>query len=181
MGMSKESKTLSDYLSGQVRSKEIYTSDKERNQKRKNRGYYSRSSNCFDFIFLINNWEKIVGKMLGENSIPQKLQNGTLIIITKHPIFNQELNMMGPEIIENIKEKIPSLKNMVKRIKFSNADYSAKEFHHEEKKNKNSIDQKSHQFSPEFRAKKAKANELFQDIEDEETKDLLTNLFLKRF
>lgn len=180
--MSKESKTLSDFLSGQVSQKEIYTSDQERNKKRKNRGYYSRSSDCFDFIFLINNWENIVGKMLGENSIPQKLQKGTLIVITKHPVFNQELNMMSQDILEKIKEKIPSLKNHVKRIKFSNANYSANDFiNSSKKKESNKPTTNGHKFSPEFRAKKAKANSLFEDIEDPEVKELLTNLFLKRF
>ena len=179
--MGKDAKTLSDFLSGQVKSKEIYTSDESKNYKRKQRGYYSRSSNCFDFIFLINNWENIVGKLLGENSIPQKLNKGTLIVITKHPVFNQELNMMSQEILKKIKERVPSLKNHVKRLKFSHANYGSNEFNQSKAKEKKSENSNAHRFSPEHRAKKAKANELFNDIEDDEVKELLTSLFLKRF
>lgn len=179
--MSKESKKLSEYLRGNTQRKEIYISEQKKTISRQNRGYYSRNSECFDFIYLINNWIDIVGELLGKNSIPQKLQKNTLIVITKHPIFNQELSMMSTEMIQKIEEKIPALKNRIKRIKFSNANYSADEFQDEAPQNKKESDPKVHKFSPEFRAKKARAQQLFADIEDEEIKELLSSLFMKRF
>tara|TARA_B100001971_G_scaffold215182_1_gene259161 strand:+ start:107815 stop:108354 length:540 start_codon:yes stop_codon:yes gene_type:complete len=179
--MGNDSKKLSEFLSGQVRRKDVYTSDQQKTLKRQNRGYYSRSSECFDFIFLINNWVEVVGELLGKNSIPQKLQRDTLFVITKHPIFNQELNMMTREIIQKIEEKIPALKNRIKKIKFSNANFSAEEFQEKVESKVKKEEPQGHKFSPHFRAKQAKANELFADIEDDEIRELLSSLFIKRF
>lgn len=178
----KDFNSLADFLSGSNESKEVYVTDQKKRIKRKNRGYYSRQNGCFDFIQLINTWEEIVGKLLAKNSIPRKIHNGTLYIITKHPVFTQELTMMGPEIIRKISEHIPYLKDKLKKVKFTNADYSFEEFTKEDKNmDQKKLDAKNHPYSPHFKSKQLQAQKLFDDIDDPELKEILTGLYMSKF
>jgi len=173
--------SLADILSRKSKKKEVYLSDQKKRSKRQSRGYYSRSGECFDFIVLINSWGDIVGDLLSKNSIPQKIQKHSLYIIAKHPVFAQELTMMGPEIIKKIEQNIPFLKGKIRRVKFTNANFSFDEFQSEQATFTKKLDKKSHPFSPEFRQKKLQANQLFEDIEDPELKELLSSLYIKNF
>lgn len=179
----KEFNSIAEFLSGSTDSKEVYLTDQKKRLKRKNRGYYSRQNGCFDFIQLINSWEDIVGALLAKNSIPRKIHNGTLYIITKHPVFTQELTMMGPEIIKKISEHIPYLKDRLKKVKFTNADFSFEEFQKDKSSDDNNekLSAANHPFSPHFKAKQQKANAMFDDIEDPELKEILIHLFINKF
>lgn len=177
-------KTLGDFLAhAESSDNELYESDRKKRQGRAYKGYFSRSGGTFDFIYLIRNWDKIVGKLLSQNTIPHKIQRSTLIIMTKHNVFAQELSFMGPQIIKKIESEVPELAGKVTKIKFSHANYSWDDF--QKKKDKKAGPSapeapKLHPYSPQYQLKKKQAESLFSDIEDEETRELLMKLFIEK-
>ena len=176
-------KTLGDFFAHDEGSdNELYESDRKKRQKRAYKGYFSRYGGTFDFIYLIRNWDKIVGKLLSQNTIPHKIQKSTLIIMTKHNVFAQELSFMGPQIIKKIEEEVPELAGKITKIKFSHANYSWDEFQQKAQKKSNSPAPvaKLHPYSPQYQLKKKQAEALFNDIEDPETKELLMKLFIEK-
>lgn len=180
MQMVNNNKKLGDFLHEKPRYTDTYVTEKEQRERRKAKGRYSKATECFDFIYLINNWQSIVGKLLAQNTIAQKIQNATLYVIAKHPVFAQEIDSISPEIIKKIEDEVPALKNKIKKIKFSHSNYSWEEFKNEEKQ-KSRTKKKPHRFSPEYRYKLKQAEFLFGDIEDDEIKEMLTQLYLSSF
>lgn len=171
-------KTISDILSHMDEKTEVYKTDHEYYNKRKRRGIYSRNDGIFDFLFLVKNWEEIVGKMLSENTIPLRIKNNNLIIMTKHSIFSQELSLISPLIIQKIEENFPIFEGKIKNIKFSNGKYSADDFNTKKEKIKKTPHKRLHRFDPNLQSKKLKAKEIFKDIDDEEMQEILERLFI---
>ena len=175
---------MGDLLAHPDEDEEVYTTDQRKRLKRASIGYFGKGGGTsFDFIYLIRNWDSIVGKLLSQNTIPHKIVRNTLIVMTKHNVFAQELSFMGPQIIQKIEENIPQLRGKIDKIKFSHANYSWDEFQKASFK-KQQVSQapspKLHPYSPQYQLKKRKAQELFADIEDGEIKELLTNLFMEK-
>lgn len=178
--MSKRPHKLSDFLSlNNVQEEQTYLSDQKYRSLRAKKGMYSRQNDCFDFIYLIQSWKDVVGQMLAQNTIPLKIQFGTLYIVTRHSIFSHELSFMTQIIIEKVENVFPKLKGHIKKIKFINSE---KFFMKDEKKKsleKAPEEKKLHVFSPQYQKAKAQAQELFADIEDEELKEIFTSLYIQ--
>lgn len=197
-------RSLGEFFARPDSEKEVYSTDQKKRLKRAQKGYIARDGGSFDFIYLIRNWDKVVGKLMSQNTIPHKIVKSTLIVMTKHNVFAQELSFMSPQIIQKIEENIPDLKGRIKKIKFSHANYSSSQFQADQfqadqfqagqfqednarqatfkKPNPVSSEAaKLHPYSPHYQIKKKKAEQLFSDIEDGELKDLLSALFLKNF
>lgn len=176
----KNLKPLHDILGRDDNKKEIYSSDQRKRSRRAQKGYYTQSKGLFSFIHLIKEWEQIVGKMMAQNTIPLKIKSHTLFISTKHSIFAQELGFLIPVIIEKIQERFPDLVGKITKIKFLHSNYSSNQFFQEKKSLNNKKESKPsmHPFSPEFMAKKSKAEKLFNEIEDPEIKKMLTDFML---
>lgn len=174
-------KSLSQILSENDNRQEVYSSDQKYRDRLKKRGYFTRDEECFDFIQLINAWDKIVGKMLASNTIPRRIQRSTLIVVTKHNIFAQELGFMAPQIIQKIEKQLPQLKGKITKIKFNYANYSWEEYagQLQETNSANPARPKLHPRSPYYLAKKNKAQTSFSDIEDPDLKDILIKLFIE--
>ena len=177
-------RSLSEILSKDDDSEELYRSDQYRRKKRAGLGGFTKTGHGFDFIHLVKNWEQIVGKMLSQNTIPLKIKNSQLFILTKHAVFSQELSFMDQMIIKKIEDSFPIFQGRIKKIRFSTGNFSSEEFNSAQKEKLNQ-DQKNlnkkniqHPFNPKFRQKKAHAQSLFADIEDEEIKDLLIKVYL---
>jgi hypothetical protein len=176
--------TLAEIMSQDSKSEELYTSDQKKRTWRSNRGRYTQNKGTFDFIHLIKNWEGIVGKMMASNTIPLKISYQSLIISAKHPIFAQELGFLAPMIIEKIHIQFPELKDKISKIKFSHSNVSSDQFANHSnkkiyKKPEKSKKQKLHPYSPEYQQLKIKAGQLFEDIEDEEVRKILTTFLLE--
>jgi hypothetical protein len=171
-------RSLSDILTSSDDKEEIYSSEQYRRNKRKNKGLYTRSDSTFDFLYLVKNWDKIVGKMLSENTIPLKVRNSSLIVMTKHSIFSQELSFMSQQIIDNIERLYPKFKGHIKSIKFSHGKFSSDEFNTVKKKIDAPIKPKNHKFDPKAQQKQLKAKEMFNDVEDEEIQAILERLYV---
>ena len=178
----KHTKSLGDLLAQSSDDEEVYSSDQRKRQWRAKNGRFSRTQGCFDFIYLIRSWDKIVGDLMAKNTIPHKIMRSTLLVMTKHSIFAQELSFMGPQIIQKIEENIPELKGKITKIKFSHANYSWDEFKNAkfEKTRERKARPKLHPHSPQYKLKMKKAQETFHDIEDDEVKKLLTSLFMDK-
>lgn len=171
-------RSLSDILTSSDDKEEIYSSEQYRRNKRKDKGLYSRSDSTFDFLYLVKNWDKIVGKMLSENTIPLKVRNTSLIVMTKHSIFSQELSFMSQQIIDNIENLYPKFRGHIKSIKFSHGKFSSDEFNTVKKKVDAPAKPKNHKFDPQAQQKKLKAKEMFSDVEDEEIQAILERLYI---
>lgn len=171
-------RSLSDILTSSDDKEEIYSSEQYWRNKRKNKGLYSRSDSTFDFLYLVKNWDKIVGKMLSENTIPLKVRNSSLIVMTKHSIFSQELSFMSQQIIDNIENLYPKFKGHIKSIKFSHGKFSSEQFNTVKKKIDAPSKPKTHKFDPKAQQKKLKAKEMFSDVEDEEIQAILERLYV---
>ena len=171
--------SLNQLLSGE-QSKSSYLDDMEIDlKKRKRKGIYARTS--FDFIQLIQNWEKIVGKMMAQNTIPLKIQNRTLVIVAKHAIFANELNLMSPQLIKGVTDLFPALDGKINKVKFYHSDYSSEYFNKIHEKKKAPVQkQELHPFSPEFKKKKKDALKTLETIEDEEIKESLLKYLLSK-
>ncbi len=175
----KDLKNLGDLLGMDDNTEEVYTSDQKKRAWRGNRGLYSRQKGLFNFLILIRNWESIVGKLMAENTIPLKVRGQTLIISAKHSIFAQELGFLAPKIIEKINTEYPETLDKIKSIKFVHSDFGHKDFVSPKNfKEKKQEKPKLHPFSPEYQIRKKKAESLFQDIEDNEIKEMLIQFYL---
>ncbi|MFZ4712434.1 MAG: DUF721 domain-containing protein [Bacteriovoracaceae bacterium] len=125
------------------------------------------TASLFDFITLIKNWKEVVGEMLGANSIPLKINHGTLTIITKHSAISNELNFMSTMIKTNIVKAYPQLRNQIDKIYFQNSpaifDQMKKDEikYDEEKVIKKNL---NHPFSPEYIERLATAKEFYKEV-----------------
>ncbi len=132
----------------------------------KNEQSYSSEMSIFDFIILIKNWKSVVGDMLAANSIPLKINHGTLTIITKHSAISNELNFMSSAIKNNIVKAFPQLKSEIERINFQNSPLIFEQMKEDERKyEETKLKQKNlnHPFSPEYRARLSEAKEFFKE------------------
>ncbi|MFN8369169.1 MAG: DUF721 domain-containing protein [Bacteriovoracaceae bacterium] len=143
-----------------------------------------KQSESLEFIRLTQEWEKIVGLFLSKNSNPLKILGKTLIILTRHSIFSQELSLMSETLKHKIGEEFPKLKNKIDSIKYQVTPqfFEIKNTQIiEEQKSEAKKSQKFHAFSPTNRALKEKINQEFSEINDPELKELLASLFLQNF
>jgi hypothetical protein len=171
-------RSLGDILTSSDDKEELYSTEQNKKNRRKKKGLYSRSDSTFDFLYLVKNWDKIVGKMLSENTIPLKVRNSSLIVMTKHSIFSQELSFMSQQIIDKIENLYPKFKGHIKSIKFSHGKFSSEEFNTVKKKISPTSKPTSHKFDPKTQQKRLKAKEMFNDVEDEEIRELLETLYV---
>lgn len=172
-------KKLNEILSTPDKTKEIYLTDKYRRNQRKGKGHYSKDEQVFDFIYLIQSWEKIVGKMLCQNTRPLKIIDKTLFIMVKHPIFAQELKFMTQMIVDKIIEYFPNLKQNIARIKFINSEAFFKPLKDISDQENKLPPPSMHPFNPAFQMKKAHASKLFDDIEDDSLREIFISLYLQ--
>ena len=175
-----ELKSLGDILYSDNEKQEVYTSDQKKREKRRQKGYFTSKGHTFDFIHLLKAWQEIVGEMLAKNTLPLKIRKNTLYVSTKHQVFAQEMGFLVPEILEKIFDRFPNLKKNINSIKFINNEFLNQnlserkgEFQFKSKPTK-----KIHPFSPEYLHRKSKAQEIFEDIQDPEIRDILTRYYL---
>lgn len=178
----KKLKTLGDLFAGAQKEVETYSTDVKRDELRMNRGLYSRDPGIFDFIRLIKEWPEFVGgegSYLAQNTCPLKYIKGTLVILTRHQVFSTELSYLAPVLIEKLKKERPLYFSNLNKISFftNESFFISKDLKIEKKE---SLKKTYHPFSPEFLALQDKANELFQEGDDPEFKEIFTKLLLER-
>jgi mevalonate kinase len=146
-------------------------------------GKTAQLSESFDFISLIKAWKEIAGDKLSEHTIPLKNQNGTLMVLSNHSAFANELSYMELPLKKKIFAKFPYLEKSILNIKFIvDSTHFSKQYaqfiaptEKIKKKNENLL----HPYSPEFRRLKKEAEGMFGDIEDEEIKEKIISLYIQ--
>ncbi len=133
----------------------------------------------FDFIKLIQKWPEIIGEKFSKHSIPLKNQNKTLVILSNHSAFASEMKFLEQILKKKIFQVFPSLEKEIEKIQFV-----VDSTYFDEKivliKNNNEVKAPTlHQFSPEYKKKVQSANEMFNDVTDEEMRELLKSIFLQ--
>jgi hypothetical protein len=140
-------------------------------------------SDSFDFISLIKAWKEIAGDKLSQHTIPLKNQNGTLMVLSNHSAFANELSYMELPLKKKIFAKFPALEKSILNIKFIvDSTHFTKQYTQfvlPNEKTKKQIANQLHPFSPEFRKLKKEAEELFADLEDPEIKEKMISLYIQ--
>lgn len=140
-------------------------------------------SESFDFLSLIKAWKEIAGDKLSQHTIPLKNQNGTLLVLSNHSAFANELSYMELPLKKKIFAKFPNLEKSILNIKFIvDSTHFTKQYNQfalptekVKKQNENLL----HPFSPEFRRLKKEAEEMFIEIEDPEIKERMISLYIQ--
>lgn len=146
-------------------------------------GKSAQLSDSFDFISLIKAWREIAGDKLSEHTIPLKNQNGTLMVLSNHSAFANELSYMELPLKKKIFAKFPNLEKSILNIKFIvDSTHFSKQYSQFvaplekiKKKNENAL----HPYSPEFRRLKKEAEEIFGEISDSEIRESMISLYIQ--
>lgn len=148
-----------------------------------------RSSNAhqevFDFLNFVDKWPELVGQPFGSHTLPQKLTHGTLYLVTSHPAFSQGVSFMEKGLIENITKGFPGLKGKIRQLSFIvnaqvfNQAKEAQQTRSIKQSPENRSKNMPHRHSPEFKICRQRAEEIFSDIEDQESKELLISIYIQ--
>jgi len=165
-------KKLSQFIESKDAGQSSYHKEKTSNQK--------NVQDSFDFLALIRAWKDIAGTKLSEHTIPLKNQNGTLIVLSNHSAFANELSFMELPLKKKIFEKFPGLEKQILSIKFIvDTTHFSKQYQQfitpVEKKKAEVL----HPHSPEFKKLKKEAEELFFDLDDKELKEKMISLYIQ--
>lgn len=162
----------------------IESTDNNQNSFKKERSGLQKKAGTqesFDFLALIRSWKDIAGAKLSEHTIPLKNQNGTLIILSNHSAFANELSYMELPLKKKIFAKFPALEKHIVSIKFIvDSTHFSRQYEQfvapvAQKKMQATL----HPHSPEFKKLKKEADELFSDIVDSELKEKMISLYIQ--
>lgn len=132
----------------------------------------------FDFLELVTKWPEIIGPALAKVTSPLKIKGDSLIIVSKHASYSQNISFLSEEIKQKIFALFPQLRPVIKKLNFLTQEAFFKEQEMEAAKKTAEIP-KFHPQDPRFKVIKAEADRLFGDIEDQELKQLLTSIFIQ--
>ena len=153
------------------------------NNRRESTPKTKQLSESFDFISLIKAWKEIAGDKLSEHTIPLKNHNGTLVVLSNHSAFANELSYMEIPLKKKIFSKFPNLEKSIRNIKFivDSTHFSKQytQFARPTEKLKKQNENVLHKFSPEFIRLKKEAEEMFRDIDDQDNKEKLISLYIQ--
>ncbi len=137
----------------------------------------------FDFLSLIKAWREIAGEKLSEHTIPLKNQMGTLLVLSNHSAFANELSFMELPLKKKIFSKFPSLEHSISNIKFivdsTHFEKQYSQFIAPVKKINEQNAQKLHPFSPLYRKLKKEADVAFCDVDDKDVRESLISLYIQ--
>lgn len=144
----------------------------------------NKSTEAFDFLYLVQKWPDITGEMLAKHTIPIKNSRGVLTILTDHSAFSHQLSFMQEILIGKIVAVFPDLKGKIKKITFQvNSAFfqEKKKFAQSTINTKEEVKQSAafHPQSPLFKALKKEALEQFSSIEDQEIKESLISIYIQ--
>jgi hypothetical protein len=142
-----------------------------------------KTSEAFNFLSLIKEWPLIVGEKLAAKTVPLKNQRKTLVILSNHSAYSEQLSFMSDKIIEKINEHFPMLHGKIANIKYMTNPAHFKLQQEVATTLKDSdpkeLSDLTHQFSPTDQALVKEAEVYFQDIEDEEVRKSLKSIFIQ--
>lgn len=131
----------------------------------------------FDFIELLKKWPDIIGPALSKVTSPLKIKGDSLIIMSKHASYSQNISFLSEEIKQKIFVLFPELKPVIKKLNFQTQEsyFNQQQVIEQGKKEP----PKFHPQDPKYKLLKLEAERLFADVQDEELKKILTSIFLQ--
>ena len=137
---------------------------------------------AFDSLMIIREWPFIVGEKLAQVTLPLKGRQKTLLIVSSHAIYAQELKFIEKNILKKIFSVLPKFKKKIQRMSFqTNESFfneKKKQFSHAIEKNQQNTSL-LHPQSPEYKTYKREAENISLNIEDEELRNLVISLYIK--
>ncbi len=131
----------------------------------------------FDFLDLVKKWPDVIGPKLSNVTSPLKIKGDSLIILSKHGSYSQNISFLSEEIKEKIFVLFPALRPVIKRLNFqTQASFFNQQAVQEERK---TPPPKLHPQDPRFKILKTEAERLFADVEDDELKRTLVSIFIQ--
>lgn len=131
----------------------------------------------FDFLELVKKWTDIIGPALSQVTSPLKIKGDSLIIVSKHASYSQNISFLSEDLKKKIFDLFPELKPIIKKLNFQTQEaFFNQKMEQEERK---VAIQKLHPQDPKFKILKAEADRLFSDVPDPELKELLISLFIQ--
>lgn len=130
----------------------------------------------FDFLELIKKWPEIIGNLSTVTS-PLKIKGDSLVIMSKHASYSQNISFLSEEIKQKIFVLFPELKPVIKKLNFQTQESYFNQKAQEEAAKPQAP--KLHPQSPQYKVLKAEADRLFGDIPDQELKELLISIFMQ--
>lgn len=131
----------------------------------------------FDFLELVKKWPDIIGPKLATVTSPLKIMGDSLIIVSKHGSYSQNISFLSEEIKTKIFSLFPQLKPVIKKLNFQTQESFFREMQVEEAKKP--VAPKIHPQDPRFKLAKAEAERVFVDVTDPELKQVLISLYIQ--
>jgi hypothetical protein len=131
----------------------------------------------FDFLELVKKWPDIIGVKLSAVTSPLKIKGDSLIILSKHGSYSQNISFLSEEIKQKIFLLFPQLKPVIKKLNFQTQESFFNHIKVEEEKK--AVVPKMHQQDPRYKLAKAEAERIFADVTDAELKEVLISIFIQ--
>ncbi len=150
------------------------------------RGKDDQATAVFDFLQLVSNWQQVVGENLAQKTIPLKIQQKSLIILTDHPVYSQQLSFLEGQLKQKIFTTFPAIKGKFVRIFFQ-----TNPAHFQRQKaslGKTTggmagatarVPRTLHPYSPQYQRLKKEGEQLLQEITDPAIKQQLLSLYIQ--
>lgn len=132
----------------------------------------------FDFLDLVTKWPEIIGPAMAKVTSPLKIKGDSLIIMSKHASYSQNISFLSEEIKQKIFVQFPELKSVIKKLNFQTQESYFNEVAEEQNPAK-PAPAKFHPQDPKFRLLKAEAERIFSDVSDPELKQILISIFIQ--
>lgn len=133
----------------------------------------------FDFLDLVTKWPEIIGPAMAKVTSPLKIKGDSLIIMSKHASYSQNISFLSEEIKQKIFVQFPELKSVIKKLNFQTQESYFNEVKTEEQNPAKPAPVKFHPQDPKYKLLKMEADRLFADVEDPELKNILISIFLQ--
>lgn len=135
----------------------------------------------FDFLDLVHKWPEIIGPAMAKVTSPLKIKGDSLIIMSKHASYSQNISFLSEEIKQKIFVLFPQLKSVIKKLNFQTQE----SFFNEQQAQQDTTSaakpqaQKFHPQDPKYKLLKMEADRLFADVADPELKNILISIFIQ--
>ncbi len=134
----------------------------------------------FDFINLIKSWPDLIGPSLAAVTCPLKIKGDTLIILSKHASYSQNISFLSEELKRKIFILFPELRPVVKRLNFQTQEnFFRPGGRTSEVAAGKPPAPKFHPQDPRYKILKSEADRLFADVPDPELRAILTSIYIQ--
>ena len=79
-------------------------------------------SDIFDFLEMLGKWPEMIGEKMAKVTEPVKIKGKSLVVITAHSAFSQQLSLMKTEVLKKINKVYPQSIGKIKDLTFITND-----------------------------------------------------------